>query len=83
MTLTEISDQVLTPLLGHGQHEKPNVSQNERTVSIAVGTVLAMLGITRLSLPGLLIAGVGAALIRRGATGYCPAYAKMNVDTAD
>jgi uncharacterized membrane protein len=35
-----------------------------------------------MSLPGLLIAGVGGAMIRRGATGHCNAYAALGIDTS-
>src|SRR5687768_4603724 len=59
-----------------------NVGQGERTVSVAAGALLAMLGLARRSLPGLLVAGVGAALIKRGVSGHCGAYAALGYDTA-
>ena len=59
-----------------------NVGQGERAISIAGGALLVLLGISRRSLPGVLIAGAGAALIGRGATGHCPAYAALGYDTA-
>lgn len=62
-------------------HHK-NVGVDERAVSIAAGSILAALGTYWRSLPGLLIAGVGGALIHRGVTGHCYAYDSINVDTA-
>ena len=63
--------------------EKPvNVGTNERAVSVAAGSILAMLGLGRGGLPGLLILGVGGGLIYRGATGHCPAYGALGVDTS-
>ncbi len=60
-----------------------NVGPGERATSVAAGTVLALLGLGRRSLPGLLVAGVGGALIYRGATGHCHLYAAMGLDTAN
>ena len=59
-----------------------NVSKNERVVSLAAGSIVAMLGVGRRDLTGLLITGVGAGLIYRGATGHCHLYEKLGVDTA-
>ena len=60
---------------GDGQsHERQvNVGPNERAVSVAAGGILALLGLSRASLPGLLVAGVGGAMIYRGVTGHCHA----------
>jgi uncharacterized membrane protein len=58
-----------------------NVGTDERAVSIAAGSILAALGLSRRSLPGVLIAAVGGGLIYRGATGHCPVYAAMGMDT--
>ena len=65
-----------------GQSAKVNVGEAERAVSFAAGSILTLLGLRRASLPGLLIAGVGGALAYRGATGHCPAYAELNLNTA-
>ena len=59
-----------------------NVSGSERTVSVAAGSILALLGLGRRDLAGLLIAGVGGGLIYRGATGHCPLYTALGLDTA-
>jgi uncharacterized membrane protein len=59
-----------------------NVSDAERMVSVASGSILALLGVGRRDLTGALIAGVGGALIFRGATGHCAMYQALGVDTA-
>ncbi len=59
-----------------------NVGKNERVLSIAAGSTLALFGFSRRSVPGLIIAGVGGALIYRGATGHCPAYDAAGINTA-
>ena len=60
-----------------------NVGQAERWASGAAGSLLAVLGLQRRDLPGLLIAGVGGALLYRCATGHCPAYQSLGIDTAE
>jgi uncharacterized membrane protein len=62
--------------------QEMNVGQNERTVSVAAGAILAAMGLARRSIPGMLIAGVGGALVYRGVTGRCPMYESMGLDTA-
>jgi uncharacterized membrane protein len=59
-----------------------NVSGGERLVSLAAGSILALLGVGRRDLTGLVVAGVGAGLIYRGATGHCSVYESMGIDTA-
>jgi uncharacterized membrane protein len=59
-----------------------NVGAIERKVSLAAGSILALLGIARRDLPGLLIAGVGGGLLYRGATGHCHTYEAIGIDTA-
>jgi len=69
--------------MGQSQAQEPpvNVGTNERTVSVAAGAILGLLGLSRGSLPGLLIAGVGGALAYRGVTGHCPMYQALDIDT--
>jgi len=64
-----------------GQEPQVNVGSSERTVSVAAGSILALLGLSRRSLPGLLVAGIGGALAYRGATGHCPMYQALDIDT--
>jgi uncharacterized membrane protein len=63
------------------QRAEKNVGSSERAVSVAAGSILALLGLRRASLPGLLIAAVGGAMIHRGVTGHCYAYDKLGIDT--
>src|SRR5947209_13492333 len=65
------------------QSQQQNVGQAERVTSIAAGSILTILGLSRGSLPGLLIAGVGGAMAYRGITGHCPMYESMGVNTAE
>lgn len=51
-----------------------NVPPVERIVSGLAGGALAAMGISRRSLGGLLVAGVGVAAIARAVSGRCPAY---------
>jgi uncharacterized membrane protein len=65
--------------------EKPqnvNVSELERRASIIGGTALAMFGVVKGGLSGLVLAGVGGDLIYRGATGHCVLYEKLGVNTS-
>ena len=66
----------------YGHDGQTNVSSSERAVSVAAGSILALLGVVRRDLTGLLIAGVGGALIYRGGTGRCPLYSALDIDTA-
>jgi len=57
-----------------------NVGETERIASAIVGGALTIWGLSRLSLGGLLVAGVGAALGYRAVTGHCPVYEKLGID---
>jgi uncharacterized membrane protein len=59
-----------------------NVGPNERAASTVGGAVLAGLGMGRGGLLGLLLAAAGGALVYRGMTGHCSAYAAAGVNTA-
>jgi uncharacterized membrane protein len=56
-----------------------NVGAAERVLSIFGGSMLVAGGIKRLSLPGLVMAGIGGALIHRGSTGQCGVYKLLGV----
>lgn len=58
-----------------------NVGDYERNVSMAAGAILALQGMTRGSLTGLFTAAVGGYMIYRGATGQCPVYRSLEIDT--
>jgi hypothetical protein len=60
-----------------------NVGSKERMPSLLVGGLLALLGLSRGSLRGLLLAAIGGILVYRGATGHCPVYQTLGMDTSD
>ncbi len=64
-------------------HPPVNVAEKERAISLAAGAIAVVLGVSRINMPGLILAGIGAGLLRRGATGYCPAYQKLGINTAE
>lgn len=59
---------------------KINVGDTERKVSMGIGAFLGMYGLSRRSLSGLLLAGIGVGLVRRGMTGHCPVYQSAGMD---
>ena len=58
-----------------------NLSDTERLASALGGALLAAYGLSQRSKSGAMIAAAGGALIVRGATGFCPGYAAVGVDT--
>ena len=54
------------------QGQQVNVGDGERAVSVAAGAIIGLLGLSRGSLPGLLGAAVGGAMVYRGVTGNMP-----------
>ena len=58
-----------------------NLSDTERVASALGGALLAAFGLSQRSRSGAMIAAAGGALIVRGATGYCPGYAAVGIDT--
>jgi uncharacterized membrane protein len=62
---------------------KGKVGETERVVSSAIGLGLVLLGLRRGGGPGLIAATGGGALILRGATGYCPMYARIKPNPAE
>lgn len=63
-------------------HAEVNVGQTERWVSAVAGGAIAIAGIRSGSLGGLLAAAAGGALVYRGVSGHCPAYAATGTSTA-
>ncbi|HEY2410753.1 MAG TPA: DUF2892 domain-containing protein [Pirellulaceae bacterium] len=68
---------------GLADHHKINVGERERQLSMIGGTVLAVCGLLRGSLSGLMLAGIGGAFIWRGHTGHCEMYHMLGHSTAD
>ena len=62
---------------------KVNVGSVERLAGAIVGGGLVVAGLRTRSLPGLLLAATGGALIYRGASGHCPGYQAAGINTAD
>lgn len=65
------------------QREELNVGNAERCLSVITGTALAAYGLKRRSIGGLVLGGIGAALLWRGATGKCPIYESLGLSTAE
>jgi len=59
-----------------------NVNNPERWFSVVAGAALAAYGLTRRSIAGLVLAGVGGGLVWRGATGHCHVYEAMGLSSA-
>jgi len=59
-----------------------NVGEIERYASIAGGAALVLAGLSRRSLAGLVLAGVGGLFMMRGAGGHCKLYDSIGVSTA-
>lgn len=60
-----------------------NVGEAERVASVVAGTLLIATGVKRFSLPGLVAAGIGVHLVRRGMSGHCALYQMLNVTTEE
>jgi uncharacterized membrane protein len=63
-------------------NEKTNVSNPERWVSVIAGSALAAFGLARRSKSGVALAGLGGALVWRGATGFCAVYNALGLSTS-
>jgi uncharacterized membrane protein len=57
-----------------------NVGDTERVASAIAGGALVVFGLSRISLGGLVLAAVGAALGYRGITGHCDLYERLGID---
>ena len=68
-------------MTAHGAGPR-NVGAVERELSVLGGAVLLMYGFSRKSATGLGVAALGGGLLVRGATGHCPIYETLGVDTA-
>lgn len=60
-----------------------NVGDAERLASVIGGGLLALYGLSQKSLGGVILAGLGGALVYRGTTGHCPVYDRLGMNTAD
>jgi uncharacterized membrane protein len=60
-----------------------NVGQGERLASLAGGAALALLAARRRGPGGAVLGALGAALVARGASGFCPVYQALDLDSTD
>lgn len=63
-------------------HREQNVSDPERWISVIFGSALAAYGLKKRSVSGLILGGLGGALLFRGATGHCDVYGALGISTA-
>jgi uncharacterized membrane protein len=76
----------MTNMTTHTQRDagnSTNVGDTERWVSAVGGGALALFGLKRGGLGGVLLAALGGGLVYRGVTGHCSGYAALGVSTAD
>jgi uncharacterized membrane protein len=60
-----------------------NVSEPERWISVIFGSALAAYGLKKRNAAGIVIGGIGAGLVWRGASGLCPVYKAFGLTTAE
>jgi uncharacterized membrane protein len=65
-----------------GRQRSVNVGDAERVVSTVGGAALALYGLSRFSLGGLVLAAIGGVLGYRGLSGHCDVYQALGVDRA-
>ena len=66
---------------GEERQDNQNIGDTERLVSSVLGGALLIGGLARRSWPGFAIAATGVAFLFRGATGHCPVYESIGLDT--
>jgi uncharacterized membrane protein len=59
-----------------------NLSEIERWVSLAAGAGMVVYGLSKLKWSGFALAGLGAVLVKRGATAHCDLYEALGVNTS-
>jgi len=59
-----------------------NVGNTERIGSVLGGAALALFGLGRIRISGIVLTALGGALIYRGVKGYCNVYGAMGIDRA-
>lgn len=62
---------------------RQNVAQRERWISLLGGGALAVTGLRKRNLAGAFLTLVGAEMIFRGASGHCPFYGMLGIDTTN
>jgi uncharacterized membrane protein len=77
-----VAVETLTDFSTGFEGARVNVGRAERWLSVAAGGALAAYAARRRDLPGGLAAAAGAALLYRGATGYCAVNERLGRDSA-
>jgi uncharacterized membrane protein len=86
--LNRQSEESVAPVASQHHHpiseaSRPkNVGRMERYLSLGIGAALALSGLSRGKMSGLLLLAGGGALLYRGATGHCYGYEALGIDTA-
>jgi uncharacterized membrane protein len=65
-----------------GAADGRNVGEVERWASIVGGGTLALYGLTRGTVAGVVLAALGGSLVYRGATAHCPLYEALGLNSA-
>lgn len=65
------------------RRQTQNVHDYERYASAIGGGALAVYGLTRGSLGGIILAAIGGGLLYRGTTGHCNVYEAIGINTAE
>lgn len=60
-----------------------NVGEQERWISLTGGIALALTGLRRGGLPGMILGALGGMLLYRGASGHCAVYERLGYNTAE
>lgn len=81
-TASDIKRQALQRTPAYDATRRHNVGMAERMASAGVGVGMLVMGLKRGSLPGLLMALGGGALLYRGVTGFCHLYQALGYDTS-
>jgi uncharacterized membrane protein len=82
MTISKARSSDGSSLASLNGNQRVNVGPTERLISMVGGGLLGLYGLSRRSSGGLLLAGTGAALAFRGATGHCHVYQSLGVSSA-
>jgi uncharacterized membrane protein len=72
------SAEILSPAAPAAQ----NVNSRERWLSVVIGSAVAAYGLSRRSVAGITLAGLGGALVWRGASGHCAVYNALGITSA-
>jgi len=80
---TQNVEQPVADQAEEGQAPQINVGAQERLISAGAGALLALYGLKRGGLGGILVAASGAMLVQRAVTGHCRVYEALGMNTAD